>query len=745
LTRIISGHELLDIGLSAHLGPAQIFCSQEELDTVKYRSAFCLVSFFLVGSLLVATNATAQTIGYRQTNLASNLPNVANNVTPGLVNPWGIAFLLDQPFFIAENKVGHVTSLGAMGLNVAPGAFIVPDSAGTGFESPTGIVADQNSFFGSPSLVKPFILVTEQGTILTWGPDAHGELPQQATPRRRIASAIYKGAAILNSSSTAPVLAVADFHNGDIETFLPGFAQVALPGPFTDPNLPAGYVPFGIQVIGNQVFVTYAVQDAAKHDPVNGAGNGVVNVFDMDGNFVQRFATGGTLNAPWGITQASANFGPFSKDILIGNVGDGTVSAFDAATGQFVGQLLDGDGVALAEVGRHGMVFRADGFGDQNTLYFTSQFNDENDGLFGAITTGLVSVTRVSLPGAAADTSVTITASITAGTGNPGAPTGTVTFVDGSDRLGTAPLVNGSATLDAIFTDIEIHAITARYSGDGIFLPSSERIPLQVTGLGTVLTLMAPADAAPGSAVTLTASINSAGGIPTGQIVFLDGTTGLGSASLNASGVAILRTNTLATGVHFLTASYAGDEKFSGSTSLGVNINIANADFSIGASPTSAVVIAGQSTQFTLTLTPAGGFAGNVALSCSSAIGISCTFNPATVTPANGTATTTLTVTTSASVSRYALLMVNLIGPCALIVALVFLSFAMWSARNVRTARSSLLAAMAAAAIVALGVVIGGCGGYGSNTKPNRGTASIVVTAQSGTISHTAAIKVTVQ
>jgi uncharacterized protein (TIGR03118 family) len=712
---------------------------------VKHRIVLHFCSFFLFGFLLGAANATAQTIGYRQTNLASNLPSVADNITPGLVNPWGIAFLSDQPFFIADNKSGRVTAHNGTGLGVVPGSFIVPNAAGTGFDTPTGIVADQNSFFGSPSLIKPFILVTEEGTIFTWGPDAQGDIPQAATLVRSRSAAVYKGVVILDSLLTAPALAVTDFHGGFIEDFLPGFASVALPGSFTDPNLPAGYAPFGIQVIGRQVFVSFAVQDAAQHDPVVGAGNGIVSIFDMDGNFVRRFATGGTLNAPWGITQASANFGPFSNDILIGNTGDGTISAFDPTSGQFVGQLLDGNGFALAEVGLHGLVFRADGFGDQNKLYFTSQFNNESDGLFGAITTGLVSLTSVAAPDPTADTSVTITANVTAGPGNAGSPTGTVTFLDGSNRLGTAPLVAGSATLDAIFTVAGVHAITAQYSGDGLFLPSSQQIPLQVTGLATTLTLTAPANAAPGSAVTLTASITSAGGIPTGQIVFHDGSTNLGTSPLDGAGVAVLRINTLAAGVHSLSASYSGDGKFSGSTSAAVTINIANVDFSLGATPTTAAVIAGQSTQFILTVTPAGGFANNVTFSCPPIAGITCAFSPATVTPTNGAASTTLTVTTSASVSRYGLLMPDLLGPSALLVALVLFSFAMWRVRNARIARVSLLAVTAVAAIVVMGLVIGGCGGYGSNAQPNRGTASIMVTAQSGAISHITTVNVTVQ
>lgn len=185
--------------------------------------------------------------------------------------------------------------------------------------------------------------------------------------------------------------------------------------------------------------------------------------------------------------------------------------------------------------------------------------------------------------------------------------------------------------------------------------------------------------------------------------------------------------------------------KFSASTSAAVTINIADADFSLGVSPTSAVVIAGQSAQFVMTLTPAGGFANGVTFSCSPVIGITCAFSPASVTPANGAASTTLTVTTSASVSRYGLLLPTLFGPCPLIAALVLISIAMWRVKGVRILRTSVLTATAVGAIVALGLGMGGCGGYGGATQANRGTASIIVTAQSGTISHSATIKVTVQ
>jgi hypothetical protein len=306
-------------------------------------------------------------------------------------------------------------------------------------------------------------------------------------------------------------------------------------------------------------------------------------------------------------------------------------------------------------------------------------------------------------------------------------------------------LVNGSATLNAIFADAGIHAITAQYNGDAVFLASSNTIPVQVTGLATRLTLATPADAAPGSTVILTATINSTGGVPTGQVTFLDRNTSLGTSPLDGTSIAILRINTLAAGAHSLTASYAGDGKFDGSTSAAVTINIANPDFSLGAAPSSATVIAGQSTQFMLTVTPAGGFANNVTFSCSSVTGVTCSFNPAMITPANAAASTALTVTTSASTSRYGLLMPDLIGPCALLLALALFCLVVARGGKLRNARASLLTATALLTIVALGLAIGGCGGYGGSTQPNRGTASIMITAQSGTISHTTTVMVTVQ
>jgi uncharacterized protein (TIGR03118 family) len=180
-------------------------------------------------------------------------------------------------------------------------------------------------------------------------------------------------------------LALADFRGGFIATYDINFNLLATLGSFKDQSLPPGYSPFNIQQIGSDVFVTYAVQDASGTNPVIGAGNGIVDVFDQEGNLIRRFASNGVLNAPWGIVQASANFGRFSNDILVGNFGDGVINAFDPTTGAFLSQLKDSRGNVVSNPGLWALVFRADAVGNPDTLYFTAGSSGENHGLFGTI------------------------------------------------------------------------------------------------------------------------------------------------------------------------------------------------------------------------------------------------------------------------------------------------------------------------------------------------------------------------
>jgi uncharacterized protein (TIGR03118 family) len=718
----------------------------EEKMKRKIASRFC--SFFLAGFLLAAASASAQSIAYRQTNLSSdvNTQGFANQLNLSMINSWGIAFLPGQPFFIVNPDNGRVTVHDANGTGVAPSGFAVPSPV-AGHDSPIGIVADPNSHFGGRNLVQPFLMATREGDIYFWGPDANGNVLTEATLAldHQLAGAVYTGLAILTPDCCGPFLAVANFHSGLIETYNIGFNPLAPPGSFTDPNLPPGYAPFGMQVIGNQLFVTYAVQDAAKQNPVFGAGNGIVSIFDLAGNFVRRFATGGPLNAPWGVTQASANFGPFSGEILIGNVGDGIINAFAIPSGNFSDQIKDGNGNAIVNAGLHGLTFRSDGFGDPNTLYFTAGINDGHDGLFGALTAGLVSTTRVSVPTTPSNTAAPITVTVSAGPGNSGTPKGMATIQDGGVPLSDVAITNGSLLFNTVLRRVGTHVIGAQYEGDDTFLPSFAQTEVQITGPATTLTLAAPANAAPGSPVTMTATINSSQGTPTGQIVFHDGNTDLGNTPLNANGIATLTINTLAAGAHSLTASYAGDGNFEASTSLQITTTIAARDFSLGAAPLAATVTAGQSTSFNVTVTATGGFVDPVTFSCPVLTGITCTFNPPMVTPNGAPIGTMLTVTTSAGVTRYGHVL-GITGSGFLLASLGLIGILALLKETTRKPHAAFLRVAAGAlTVITLALTLVSCGGYTTSGQTNRGTAAIVVTAQSGAISHTTTVSVTVQ
>jgi len=354
-------------------------------------ATLCLMASFVAcgGGSPASQPAPASTqSGYQQANLVSDSAGVATHTDPQLLNPWGIAFLPGQSFWIADNNRGTTKVFDPSGNPDAPASVRIPPPSGILLPStPTGVVANPiaRDFLvrGTPA---QFLFATEDGTVSTWA-TFNGSIPTSAILARddSASGAVYKGLAILTPACCREYLALANFSQGFIATYDTGFNLLIIPGPFKDDNLPVGYAPFNIQPIGAQVFVTYALQDASGANPVAGAGNGIVDVFDQAGNFIRRFASNGALNAPWGVAQASANFGPFSNDILIGNFGDGAINAFDPATGNFLGQLKDVSGKAITNPGLWTLVFRNDGVGNPDTLYFTAGARGENHGLFGAI------------------------------------------------------------------------------------------------------------------------------------------------------------------------------------------------------------------------------------------------------------------------------------------------------------------------------------------------------------------------
>jgi uncharacterized protein (TIGR03118 family) len=320
----------------------------------------------------------AQSNGYMQTNLVANVSGLANHTDSKLSNPWGISFIPGQPFWISNNNGGTSTVYDAEGNPQSPTVVTIPSASVNPCSPgcPTGTVANNSSYFSGGS----FIFDTEDGILASWtgGTSALKVVDNSAE------GAVYKGLALISNGSGTFLLA-ANFRSGHIDVFDRNFGPATLTGSFADPNLPAGYAPHGVHLIGNQVYVAYAVQDSAKHDPTPGAGSGVIDVFDVDGNFVKTFASGGHLNAPWGVVQTPASWGTFSNAILVGDFGDGAINAFDS-TGKFLGQVADAGNKPIINAGLWDMVYGAGGTGDPDTLYLTAGGANQTSGLFFTLT-----------------------------------------------------------------------------------------------------------------------------------------------------------------------------------------------------------------------------------------------------------------------------------------------------------------------------------------------------------------------
>jgi len=342
--------------------------------------------------------AGAQTSGaYVQRNLLSDLAGVARFQDPNLVNAWGLSHSPTGPWEVSDNGTGLATAYKGNGMGVPP-VVTIPAAGGGPGGAPTGNVFNPTSGFvisqDGASGPSQFLFATEDGTISGWNPavdPTHAliAVDRSAVQQGKFLGAVYKGLALAQSGS-ASFLFATDFRFGVVEQF---DAQFHLVRSFTDPVLAADcplrgqcFAPFGIQNIGGDLFVSFALQNKAHHDDVAGPGNGFIDVFNTGGTLIGRFASGGTLNSPWGLALAPAGFGAFSNDLLVGNFGDGRINAFDPATGAFLGQLQNPAGHPIDINGLWGLAFGNGGLaGDATTLFFAAGLNDEADGLFGSI------------------------------------------------------------------------------------------------------------------------------------------------------------------------------------------------------------------------------------------------------------------------------------------------------------------------------------------------------------------------
>jgi uncharacterized protein (TIGR03118 family) len=328
-----------------------------------------------VAGLLASCTSPASLLAatFAQTNLVSDIAGLAAVTDPNLVDPWGMSFTATSPFWLSDN----VTNLATLYTGTpAINSTVVSVPGG-----PTGQVNNGNTaaFVLSDSKAANFIFATQAGTILGW----NSSIGTTAATEYTNSAASYTGLAIGTSSGSSYLYAANGNGSGSIDVFNSSFQKVTLNGAFADPNLPAGYVPYNIQLIGSQLYVTYVIYDSMGNETPSG----IVDIFNTDGTFVERFASNGPLDAPWGITQAPSTFGTFGGDILIGNFLNGEINAFDPVTGAYLGALDGGNGQPIADPGLWALDFRTGGTGDNpNALYFTAGINDETDGLFGEIT-----------------------------------------------------------------------------------------------------------------------------------------------------------------------------------------------------------------------------------------------------------------------------------------------------------------------------------------------------------------------
>lgn len=315
-------------------------------------------------------------------NLVTNdqTANPAQITDPNLVNAWGISLTPTSPFWVSDNGTGLATLYRVdptTNATTTLGLAVSIPGAGT----PTGQAFNPVSTAFNGDV---FLFVSEDGTISGWRLGTTAEVLVPASTDN-----VYKGAALSVTISGNTYLYAANFRNGTIDVIKGTAGAPDLPGKFIDPNLPAGYAPFDIRLLGGKLYVTYALQDADKHDDEVGPGHGFVDVFDTNGNFIARIASEGTLNSPWGLAFAPGSFGEFAGDLLVGNFGDGRINAFDVSdlfNLTFDGQLLGSDGNPLTIDGLWGLTVGNNGNGGSNNkLYFSAGPDGEMNGLFGVI------------------------------------------------------------------------------------------------------------------------------------------------------------------------------------------------------------------------------------------------------------------------------------------------------------------------------------------------------------------------
>jgi uncharacterized protein (TIGR03118 family) len=380
-----------------------------KVKTISRLFGMCILTIAAV----LAFSAQVMAQAYQQTNLVSDIQGLAQNPPKGqpdaqLVNPWGLISSPTSPWWVSDNNAGVSTLYDGQG--VKQGLVVnIPSPVKGVAGTPTGVVSTGASGFtfqvNGKKAGAVFTFVTEDGTIVAWGPTINPNDPpndafvvkDNSTNPTAATGAVYKGATIAQMTAGGPFfLYVANIRSGRIEVYDTNFNSVNLGGnegdkeddqAFLDREIPEGFAPFNVQEVNGNLYVTYAKQNATKHDDFDFPGFGFVDKFSSNGKLLQRLEHGPWLNAPWGVALAPTNFGSFSNHLLIGNAGSGQIAVYDINSGRFDGLLRDANGHAIQNDRLWALRFGNDhAAGPSNWLFFTAGISDEAHGLFGFFT-----------------------------------------------------------------------------------------------------------------------------------------------------------------------------------------------------------------------------------------------------------------------------------------------------------------------------------------------------------------------
>jgi uncharacterized protein (TIGR03118 family) len=339
-----------------------------------------------VAAVALATAAPAsghdEHTTFTAVNLVSDQPGKAMLTDPNLVNAWGLSHGPNTPIWASDNGT-DVTTLyrGAVGGSPVAGPVLTVGIPGG---APTGQTFNDTSGFVVPGTTSPalFIFASENGVIAAWN--------QSVTPLTeavqvaQVPGAVFKGLALVHSPF-GPLLLATNFHSGKVDVFDSTFTKLNVDGLFSDHRLPRGYAPFNVAEIDGHVFVTYAKQDAARHDDVAGPGHGFIDEYTTYGVLLRRFASRDLLNSPWGLLVAPSAFGSFAGDLLVGNFGDGRIHAFDLRDGDLEGTLRGANHHPIVIDGLWALILGDPTFAGPDSVVFSAGPDGEMHGLLGVL------------------------------------------------------------------------------------------------------------------------------------------------------------------------------------------------------------------------------------------------------------------------------------------------------------------------------------------------------------------------